>query len=150
MQQNEGKDNIYGAVANGSLPLVVHAVNKVRLAPFPAPLFPPNHQLIPKQYSILQLISLSQSFPSTNLILYGAAEAPLVATELAAAKIPVILTSTRPAPDTFEKLNVITGPPLSRSPAAVLLEAGVRLAISIANEGLFIPFYYMACLNSWT
>ena len=72
------------------------------------------------------------------MVIYGASEASLVATELAAAKIPLILTSTRPAPDSFEKLDVQTGPPLSRSPAAILLESGVKLAIDIGNTGMFV------------
>ena len=31
-----------------------------------------------------------------------------------------------------------TGPPLSRSPAAILLESGVKLAIGIGNTGMFV------------
>ena len=95
------------------------------------------------KYSILQLISLSQSFPSVNLIIFGGSEASLVATELATSKIPVILTSTRPAPDTFEKLDVQTGPPLSRSPAAILLEAGVKLGITLISGGMFWIFLFL-------
>lgn len=98
----------------------------------------PSAKLIQRlQDSILQLISLSSSFPVVNIVIYGASEASLVATELAAARIPVILTSTRPAPDSFQKLDVQSGPPLSRSPAAVLIEAGVKLAIAIGNTGLY-------------
>ncbi|KAH8594054.1 hypothetical protein B0O99DRAFT_185628 [Bisporella sp. PMI_857] len=103
---NNGKDNVYGRVANGSIPLVVKAQNK---------------------YVILQLIHISRDFPAVNLVLYGGAEAPLVATELAASGLPLILTSPRPAPDSWEKSGIasLTGPPLSRSPIAILLSAGI-------------------------
>jgi len=58
-----------------------------------------------------------------------------VANELATAKIPVILTANRDAQDTFEKRNSLPGPPLSKSPAAILAEAGVFFGIAIAGEG---------------
>ena len=58
-----------------------------------------------------------------------------VANELATAKIPIILTANRDAQDTFEKRNSLPGPPLSKSPAAILAEAGVFFGIAIAGEG---------------
>ena len=68
-----------------------------------------------------------------------------VANELAEAKIPIILTTNRGAPDSFEKINCLPGPPLSRSPAAVLAEAGVFFGLAIAGEGLF-PSPTLFCL----
>jgi hypothetical protein len=59
-----------------------------------------------------------------------------VANELAKAKIPIILTANRGAPDTFEKRNSLPGPPLSKSPAAVLAEAGVLFGLAIPGESL--------------
>jgi hypothetical protein len=62
-----------------------------------------------------------------------------VANELAAAKIPVILTANRDAQDTWEKRNSLPGPPLSKSPAAILAEAGVLFGLAIPGEGK--PFF---------
>jgi hypothetical protein len=31
LDENKGKDNVYGKAANGSLPLVVHAENEARI-----------------------------------------------------------------------------------------------------------------------
>lgn len=112
---NKEKDNIYGRAINGSLPLVVHTENK---------------------YDIMQLIKIKNEFRSINLVILGGSEAPAVATELAAAKIPLILTANRPAPSTWETLDVLVGPPLTRSPASVLSEAGVKFGIALGgNEG---------------
>lgn len=51
------------------------------------------------------------------------------------AEIPLILTGTRPAPDTWYKKDTLPGPPLSRSPADILTEAGVLFAIALVNLG---------------
>jgi hypothetical protein len=45
------------------------------------------------------------------------------------------LTANRGAPDTFEKRNSLVGPPLSKSPAAVLAAAGVKFGLAITGEG---------------
>jgi hypothetical protein len=58
-----------------------------------------------------------------------------VADELAAAKIPVILTANRGAPETWEKRNLLVGPPLTKSAAAVLSDAGVTFGLAIAGDG---------------
>ena len=58
-----------------------------------------------------------------------------VADELAAAKIPVILTANRGAPDGWEKRNLLVGPPLTKSAAAVLTDAGVAFGLAISGEG---------------
>ncbi|KAG4443289.1 hypothetical protein IFR05_001233 [Cadophora sp. M221] len=112
--ENQGGDNIYGKAANGSIPLVVHADN---------------------EYDIMQLIKIKQEYPTLNLAIYGGYGAPLVAKELAEARIPVILTANRGAPATFDVRFSLPGPPLSRSPAAVLTEAGVKYALSVFGEG---------------
>jgi imidazolonepropionase-like amidohydrolase len=112
--ENTNKDNVYGRAANGSFPLVVYVEN---------------------EYDIQQLIKIKEDFPSLNLVIFGGSGAPLVADEIAKAKIPVILTANRGAPDTFEKRNTLPGPPLSKSPAAVLAAAGVKFGLAIAGEG---------------
>ncbi|KAK0112059.1 hypothetical protein ONS96_001319 [Cadophora gregata f. sp. sojae] len=112
--ENDKKDNIYGKAINGTIPLVVHADN---------------------EYDIMQLIRIKQDNPVLNLVIHGGYGAALVANELAEAKIPVILTANRGAPAAFEARFSLPGPPLSRSPAAVLTEAGVKYALSILGEG---------------
>ncbi|KAK6580721.1 hypothetical protein PZA11_006957 [Diplocarpon coronariae] len=111
--ESQGMENVLGQAANGSIPLVVYADN---------------------EYDIQQLIKIKQDYRSLNLILFGGAGAPLVADQLAKAKIPVILTANRGAPDTFEKRFSLPGPPLSRSPAAILTEAGVKYALAIKGD----------------
>lgn len=69
-----------------------------------------------------------------NLVIFGGAEAPLVADELAAANVSLIFTHHRGAPDFWEKKDILTGPPLTPSPVAILQEAGVRFALAIQNH----------------
>ncbi|PSR78882.1 hypothetical protein BD289DRAFT_443226 [Coniella lustricola] len=101
-------------VANGSLPLVVKASA--------------NHDI---QQSIL----LKKDYPKVNVVLLGGHEAPLFANELAAAKVPLILTANHPGPDSWRKREAPPGPPLSRSPADILHEAGVVFGIACPIEG---------------
>jgi hypothetical protein len=72
-----------------------------------------------------------------DVVIFKGAEAPSVAKELAKAKIPVILTHNRGAPDSWEKKDILPGPPLSRSPASVLAEHGVTFGLAIASDGKF-------------
>jgi imidazolonepropionase-like amidohydrolase len=46
----------------------------------------------------------------------------------------VILTGNRGAPDTWEKSHVLPGPPLSPSPAQVLIESGVLTALAVNGD----------------
>lgn len=57
------------------------------------------------------------------------------AEEIAEAKIPLIFTATRPGPDSWTKKDSPPGPPLSRSPADILSEAGVLYAVAINTDG---------------
>ncbi|KAJ4423943.1 hypothetical protein N0V82_001371 [Gnomoniopsis sp. IMI 355080] len=102
----------WALVANGSLPLVIKAIG--------------NHD-------IQQVILLKKDFPRVNTVIIGGDEAPLFAHEIAEAKIPLILTATRPAPDTWSRKDSLPGPPLSRSPADILTEAGVFFAIALVT-----------------
>jgi hypothetical protein len=54
---------------------------------------------------------------------------------LAKAKIPLIFTGTRPGHDMWTKKDSPPGPPLSRSPADTLSEAGVFYAIALNTDG---------------
>lgn len=90
------------AVLDGSMPLVAD-VNRAA--------------------DIRVLLQLAEEY-GIKLVLHGAAEAHLVAAELAAHKVPVILDPTLDLPARFESLA-------SRpDAAAILFKAGVRLAFS--------------------
>ncbi|KAG0155647.1 hypothetical protein PDIDSM_2820 [Penicillium digitatum] len=108
-----GSISIYARAANGSLPVVVQAFNEDDIA---------------------QLILIKREFPLVNLIIYGGHGAPLVAKPLAEAGIPVILTGNRGAPDSWEKKNSLVGPPLTESPAKILSDAGVLLALAVKSD----------------
>lgn len=123
--ENRGKDSIYGAAADGSLPVVVHAVNK---------------------YDIMQLIKLKQDYSKVKLAIMGGHEAHAVAAELAGADIPLIFTGHRGAPDAWEKKDVLPGPPLSRSGASVLVENNVSFAIGFSGEG---ESCFSTCIQSF-
>ncbi|CAG8947989.1 unnamed protein product [Penicillium salamii] len=105
--------SIYAQAANGSLPVVVYAVNEDDIA---------------------QLILVKREFRSVNLILHGGHGAPFVAKHLAEEGIPVILTGNRGAPDSWEKKNILTGPPLTESPAKILSDAGVLLGLGVKSD----------------
>lgn len=112
LTDNRGKGNIYGMASSGEIPVLVYVKNK---------------------YDIMQMIQVKKDYPAVNLVLVGASESYLVAEELAMANIPVIVTAPRGHPDTFEKRETLSGPPLTRSLVRVLNEAGVRIAL--ANDG---------------
>lgn len=95
------------------------------------------------------MIMIKADFPSLNLVIFGGAEAPSVANELAKAKIPIILTHNRGAPDTWEKKDILPGPPLSRSPASVLTEAGVLFGLAIDTEGVDSHIHSLPIEASW-
>ncbi|KAK1843196.1 carbohydrate esterase family 9 protein [Colletotrichum chrysophilum] len=100
----------YVRAANGALPVVVYTDD------------------------ISQIILLKRDFPAVNFVIYGGHGAPLVTRNLAEAKIPVILTGNRGAPDKWEKKNSFAGPPLSPSPAQVLIDAGVLVALAVRGD----------------
>ncbi|KUI64087.1 Imidazolonepropionase [Cytospora mali] len=111
----------WALVANGSLPLVVKA---------------------DATHDIQQLILLKKDYPKVNVVILGGHEAPLAslkplkfADEIAKAKIPLIFTGTRPGPDVWTKKDSPPGPPLTRSPADLLSEAGVFYAVALNNDG---------------
>ncbi|KAJ6785803.1 hypothetical protein PWT90_06936 [Aphanocladium album] len=107
-----GKNNetVYGRVASGHLPLLAYAENK---------------------YEIEQLIWIKKDYPDAKIVLVGAMEAPFVAKDLAAANIPVILTRDRGAPVNFRSKDGFVGPPLTRSIASYLKEAGVKFGLAL-------------------
>ncbi|KUJ07432.1 composite domain of metallo-dependent hydrolase [Mollisia scopiformis] len=113
LAESKAKDDIFGRAANGSIPLVVHVEN---------------------EYDIMSLIKIKQERPALDLVIMGGGGAHLVADEIASANISVILTENRGAPDTFEKINTLPGPPLSKMAAEVLANAGVKFGLAIEGE----------------
>ncbi|KAE8146590.1 amidohydrolase [Aspergillus avenaceus] len=107
------KGTIFAKAASGEIPTVVHAYNK---------------------YDILRACKVKLDFPATNIIIHGGHEAPLVAKELRKAGVPVILTGNRGAPEYWDKRDTLPGPPLSKSAARVLTEAGVQFGIAIRED----------------
>ncbi|WQF90026.1 Putative metal-dependent hydrolase, composite domain superfamily [Colletotrichum destructivum] len=113
-QQASGKTgSTYFRASRGSLPVIVYTVN---------------------EDDISQVVLLKREFPSVNFVIFGGHGAPLVAKELSEAKIPVILTGNRGAPDKWEKRHTFAGPPLSPSPAQVLIDAGVLVALAVRGD----------------
>lgn len=74
------------------------------------------------------LLQLAEDY-GLKLVLRGAAEAHLLATELAARQVPVILDPTLNLPQSFESLAA------SAEAAAILHKAGVRIAFSGGGSG---------------
>ncbi|KAJ9154718.1 Imidazolonepropionase [Pleurostoma richardsiae] len=111
----EENDTVYGLTAAGGLPLVVHAQSK---------------------HDVQQVILLKRDYPDVKIVLQGGHAAPHFARELAKANIPVILSAFRPGPQSWYEKDALPGPPLSRSPASILSEAGVLYAIAIDGEAL--------------
>lgn len=73
--------------------------------------------------------------PTLRLIIYGGAESHLLAPELAAAKIPVVLAPAFPYAETWDQRRSLTGAPLTNATAIdVLHAAGVKLALSTAED----------------
>ncbi|EED16397.1 conserved hypothetical protein [Talaromyces stipitatus ATCC 10500] len=110
LSQNKGKDTLYGKAADGKIAVVVHTENK---------------------YDILQIIKIKKDYPKARLVVYGAAEAPSVADEIATAGLPLIFTAAHSAPVTWESKDLFVGPPLTISPVQVLVESDVNFALAL-------------------
>lgn len=84
-------DEAYARVASGELPLIVRTDNKDIIA---------------------KTIALRADVPHLRPVIFGGGEAYLLATELAAADIPVILAPPHCSQLTWEVRNCLPGPPL--------------------------------------
>ena len=101
----------YASAANGSLPITIRTDSKDVIA---------------------NMIALKYEIPALDIIIHGGGEANLVAHELAAANISVILAPFRCSHLTWEVRNCLVGPPLNDATGPdVLLDAGVKLGIGI-------------------
>ncbi|GAA5919344.1 hypothetical protein JCM6882_008442 [Rhodosporidiobolus microsporus] len=111
--------NYFSLVAQGRLPLVIHA-NKADI--------------------FATLINLKKEIETASgreqrWIIHGGQEAHLLAPDLAAANIAVILTPVRSLPEDWDQRRALPGPPLTpRGPIEVLHDAGVKVAIGIQEE----------------
>ncbi|CAO2649825.1 Nn.00g011170.m01.CDS01 [Neocucurbitaria sp. VM-36] len=83
--------------------------------------------------SVIAESSISNTLSSNKLrvIIIGGAEAHLVATELGAANISLVLAPLLPHAQSWDQRRGLTGPPLTNVSANILLDAGVLLGISI-------------------
>ena len=98
-------------VIDGRIPLVVH---------------------VERASDILQVLSLKQAYPNLKLVLLGATEGWLVATKIAALRVPVIAAALADLPGAFERTAA------TESNVGRLEKAGVTVAISsvdVATEG---------------
>ncbi|KAL1596289.1 hypothetical protein SLS60_008934 [Paraconiothyrium brasiliense] len=111
-------------VVNGTLPLIlaVHSADTIA-------------SIIRLKYTIESAISKAEPSsinPILNVVIIGAAEAHLVATELAAAKIPVIVAPLQPHQGSWDQKRCLTGAPLTNGTTLnSLLDAGVLVGISV-------------------
>lgn len=106
---NEGND-VWNRVAKGKLPLVVTALRADHIS---------------------HLLRLSDSFPRVKLVISGAAEAHLIAEEIAKRNVPVLLIP-QTWPRTFDELRGLSGPPLTRETTlSSLIKAGVKVGLKI-------------------
>ncbi|KAF2996213.1 hypothetical protein E8E13_002226 [Curvularia kusanoi] len=83
--------------------------------------------------SIIRLKSQIESVASQTLriVILGGAEAHLVADELAASRIAVVLAPLLPHAQSWDQRRGLTGPPLTNVSTNILLDAGVQLGIGV-------------------
>lgn len=78
---------------------------------------------------IRSVLALKSEFPKLNLVLVGATEGWLVASQIAAAKVPVITMPLRDLPSSFESLAA------TQSNVGRMKKAGVKVAIGLFSGG---------------
>lgn len=83
--------------------------------------------------SIIRLKSRVEDASSQKLrvVIIGAAEAHLVADELAKSDIAVVLAPLLPYAQSWDQRRSLTGPPLTNVSTNILLDAGVQIGISV-------------------
>ncbi|PKP98175.1 MAG: amidohydrolase [Alphaproteobacteria bacterium HGW-Alphaproteobacteria-13] len=77
---------------------------------------------------LLNILKLKSEFPALKLVLVGATEGWLVAREIAAAKVPVLLSPLSDLPDSFERLGA------TQSNAGRLKAAGVDISVGVFDD----------------
>lgn len=76
----------------------------------------------------------SSSSQKLHIVIIGGAEAHLVADELAAANIAVVLAPMLPHAQSWDQRRSLTGPPLTNVSTNILLDAGVRLGVGVEEN----------------
>lgn len=82
---------------------------------------------VDRMADIRAVLALKQEYPRLDLVLVGATEGWLVASDIAAAGIPVIANGLTDLPETFEQLGA------TQSNAGRLARAGVKVAINAST-----------------
>ncbi|AMG74452.1 amidohydrolase family protein [Sphingopyxis granuli] len=77
---------------------------------------------------ILNVLGLKSDFPALKLVLVGATEGWLVAPQIVAAKVPVILSPLSDLPDSFERLGA------TQSNAGRLKAAGIDVSVGVFDD----------------
>ncbi|KAF1936839.1 amidohydrolase [Clathrospora elynae] len=112
-------------IVQGELPLVLSAHSADTIASI----------IKLKDYIESAIASYTSTSTTSNtklqIVIIGGAEAHLVATELAAANISVVLAPMLPHAQSWDQRRGLTGPPLTNVSTNVLLDAGVRIGISV-------------------
>ncbi|SNX87424.1 uncharacterized protein MEPE_06134 [Melanopsichium pennsylvanicum] len=102
--------DVWRKVTNGELPLVVTALRADHIS---------------------QVLRLVDSFPDVKLVISGAAEGHLVASELAKRDVGVLIIP-QTWPRTFDEIRGLSAPPLTKETTlSSLLKAGVRVGLKI-------------------
>ncbi|KAF1978817.1 hypothetical protein BU23DRAFT_524354 [Bimuria novae-zelandiae CBS 107.79] len=112
-------------VVNGSLPLIlsVHSADTI------ASIIRLKSTI---ETAIAKAASTSSTSPKLRIVLIGAAEAHIVAAELAAASVPVILAPLQPHQGSWDQKRCLTGAPLTNGTTInYLLDAGILVGISV-------------------
>ncbi|KAF1846240.1 uncharacterized protein K460DRAFT_283339 [Cucurbitaria berberidis CBS 394.84] len=76
-------------------------------------------------------ISTTSPTKKLRIVIIGGAEAHLVANEVAAADIPIVLAPLLPHAQSWDQRRGLTGPPLTNVSTNILLDAGVLLGICV-------------------
>ena len=82
---------------------------------------------VDRMADIRAVLALKQEYPRLDLVLVGATEGWLVASDIAAAGVPVIANGLVDLPETFEQLGA------TQSNAGRLAQAGVKVAINAST-----------------
>ncbi|OQW78323.1 MAG: amidohydrolase [Proteobacteria bacterium ST_bin13] len=96
-----------GAVVTGKMPLLIH---------------------VERASDMLALIDIKRTMPQLRMVFVGVSEGWTIATELAAAKIPVIASALNDLPESFESLAA------TQSNVGRMKAAGVTVAIGTIND----------------
>ncbi len=96
-----------GAVVTGKMPLLIH---------------------VERASDMRALLALRKDFPALRLVFVGASEGWMVASELAAAKVPVIASALNDLPEAFESLAA------TQSNVGRMKAAGVLVGLGMIND----------------